>query len=115
MGCEGQTCRTVAERFGLSVASVVKWSQRFRATGNRRPAAVRAKGERHGVTRVSETPDLTFLALAAELAQRGMTVSHYAVWHSCAAGSITFEESLRASEQNRPIARRRPQALPRPA
>ena len=110
MGCEGQTCRTVAKRFGVSVASVVKWSQRFR-----RPAAVRAEGERRGVTRVSETPDLTLLALAAELAQRGMTGSHYAVWHSCAAVSIMFEESLRASEQNRPIARRRPQASPRPA
>ena len=30
----GQTCRAVAERFGVSVASVVKWSQRFRATGS---------------------------------------------------------------------------------
>ena len=29
----GQTCRAVAERFGVSVASVVKWSRRFRATG----------------------------------------------------------------------------------
>jgi transposase len=84
----GQTCWTVAERFGVSVASVVKWSQRFRATGSaaakptggRRPYAL--EGERHWVlTRVSEAPDLTLRALAAELAQRGITVSHYAVWH----------------------------------
>jgi transposase-like protein len=31
---KGQTCRAVAGTFGVSVASVVKWSQRFRATGS---------------------------------------------------------------------------------
>ena len=31
----GQSCRTVADRFGVSVASVVKWRQRAR--GSRRP------------------------------------------------------------------------------
>src|SRR5262245_10193828 len=48
----GQSCRAVADRFGVSVASVVKWSQRFRATGSaaakpmggRRPDAL--EGER---------------------------------------------------------------------
>ena len=30
---EGQSCRAVAETFGVSVASAVKWSQRFRTTG----------------------------------------------------------------------------------
>src|SRR5580704_18825492 len=66
----GQTCRTVAERFGVSVASVVKWSQRYRATGSaaakpiggRRPYAL--EGERHWVLmRVSQAPDLTLRAL----------------------------------------------------
>ena len=31
----GQTCRQVAATFKVSVASVVKWSQQFRATGRR--------------------------------------------------------------------------------
>jgi len=32
----GQSCRAVAERFGVSVASVVKWSQRYRRKAARR-------------------------------------------------------------------------------
>ena len=40
----GQTCRAVAERFGVSVASVVKWSQRFRATGSVGPSRWEAGG-----------------------------------------------------------------------
>ena len=30
----GESCRAVATTFKVSVASVVKWSQRFRATGS---------------------------------------------------------------------------------
>ena len=40
----GQSCRTVADRFGVSVASVVKWRQRARATGS--PAAKRMGSRR---------------------------------------------------------------------
>jgi transposase-like protein len=31
----GQSCRVVADRFDIAVSSVVKWSQRYRATGRR--------------------------------------------------------------------------------
>ena len=40
----GESCRSVAKRFDVSVASVVKWSQRFRATGS--PAARPMGGNR---------------------------------------------------------------------
>src|SRR6476661_3352510 len=30
----GESCRSVASRFGVAVSSVVKWSQRYRATGS---------------------------------------------------------------------------------
>src|SRR6476661_7194981 len=33
----GETCRAVASRFGVAVSSVVKWSQRYRATGSVAP------------------------------------------------------------------------------
>jgi len=39
----GQSCRAVADRFGVSVASVVKWSQRFRSTDS---AAAKPMGGR---------------------------------------------------------------------
>ncbi|SCB62379.1 Transposase [Rhizobium aethiopicum] len=33
----GQSCRVVADRFDIAVSSVVKWSQRHRATGSVTP------------------------------------------------------------------------------
>ena len=33
----GESCRSAAARFGVSVASAVKWSQRYRATGSVAP------------------------------------------------------------------------------
>ncbi len=114
----GQSCRRVASLFGISVASVVKWSQRFRATGS---AAARPMGGRRRyalarerewlLSRLIEKPDVTLRGLLAELAERGIFVSYYAVWHFFEHEGISFKKkSLRASEQNRPdVARRRAQ------
>ena len=33
----GESCRAAAARFGVAVSSVVKWSQRYRATGSLTP------------------------------------------------------------------------------
>jgi transposase len=95
----GESCRTVAATFKVSVASVVKWSQRFRATGT---AAARPMGgnrpyvladERDWLlARLSETPDVTLRALLAELAERGIKVSYYAVWHFFEHEGITFKK-----------------------
>ncbi|MGB6504939.1 MAG: IS630 family transposase [Xanthobacteraceae bacterium] len=113
----GESCRAVAATFKVSVASVVKWSQRFRATGSaaadkvggRRPYAL--AGEREWLlARLAEQPDLTLRAIGAELAARGVKVSHFAVWHFFVHEGITFKKSLHASEQDRPdVARRRAQ------
>ncbi len=37
----GDTCRAVATMFDVSVASVVRWSQRFRTTGSVAPKPIR--------------------------------------------------------------------------
>src|SRR3977135_2719535 len=75
----GRTCRATAALFGVSVASVVKWSQRFRATGSaaaywmggHRPRVL--AGERDWLlTRLAEKPDLTLRAVVAELVGRGV-------------------------------------------
>jgi putative transposase len=59
--------------------------------GGRRPYAL--EGERDWLlARVSEAPDLTLRALAAELAARGILVSHYAVWHLLIREGITFKK-----------------------
>ena len=95
----GRTCRATAELFGVSVASVVKWSQRFRATGSaaakpmggRRPYAL--AGERDWLlARIAARPDVTLRALVAELADRGIVVSYYAVWHFFEHEGISFKK-----------------------
>jgi len=97
----GQSCRTVAAIFKISVASVVKWSQRYRATGSaaaykvggRRPFAL--AGEREWLlARLAEKPDITLRALTAELAARGIKVSHFAVWHFFEHQGISFKKKL---------------------
>lgn len=75
--------------------------------GGRRPYAL--AGERAWLlARLEQQPDITLRALVAELAERGVEVSYYAVWHFFKHEGISFKKSLRASEQDRPdVARRR--------
>ena len=83
----GETSRAVASRFGVAVSSVVKWSQRYRATGSVAPGKI--GGHRKPVLdphrdfiieRIGRTPHLTLHGLRKELAARGVKVSHNAVW-----------------------------------
>src|ERR1700722_1925205 len=78
----GQSCRSVAKTFMVSVASVVKWSQRQRVVGS--PAALKMGGHRPYLVarerdwvlaRIAEKPDLTLRALLRELADRGLVAS----------------------------------------
>ncbi|MDA9535702.1 transposase, partial [Bradyrhizobium sp. CCBAU 21362] len=77
----GESCRSVAERLGVAV-----WSQRQRATGSVTPGKM--GGHRKPlldphrafiVERITQTPRLTLHGLKAELAARGIKVSHNAV------------------------------------
>ena len=95
----GESCRKVAATFRVSVASVVKWSQRFRATGSaaarpmggQRPYAL--AGERDWLLgRLAEKPDVTLRALHAELAERGIVVSYYAVWNFFEHEGVSFKK-----------------------
>ena len=75
----GRSCSEVKTPLGVSVASVVKWSQRQRATGS---AGAKPMGghrnrllESHRalvIDRLKAVPDLTLNALVAELAERGI-------------------------------------------
>jgi transposase len=95
----GQSCRLVAKTFMVSVASVVKWSQRHRAVGS--PAALKVGGHRPylvarerdwALARIAEKPDLTLRALLKELADRGLVVSYYALWHFLQHEGVTFKK-----------------------
>ncbi len=95
----GGTCREAAERFGVGVATAVRWSQRLRAEGSaaarpmggHRPLVLAAERE-WLLRRIAEQPDLTLRAIRAELAERGVAVSYDAVWRFYLRQGVTFKK-----------------------
>ena len=77
---ERMSRRAAARRFGVSVSSAIKWVQRYRRTGERRP--VGTGGHRPSVVKpqrawllaaIAAEPDITLAALSARLAaERGV-------------------------------------------
>jgi transposase len=97
----GRSCRETARLFDVSVASVVKWSQRKRRTGSAaaspmgwRNRPLRLAGERAWLLeRLAAQPDLTLRAIQGELAAtRGMRVSLKAIWNFFRAEQLTFKK-----------------------
>jgi transposase len=111
----GESCRKVASSFKVSVASVVKWSQRLRATGS--PAA-RPMGREQArslaaerdwlMARLRAVPDLTLRALVAELRERGVVTSYGSVWRIVHDEGVSFKKN--AIRHRARSARRRTQA-----
>ena len=102
----GESCRAVASRFGVAVSSVVKWSQRYRATGSVAPGKMGGHRKRvlepHRafiVERINQTSHLTLHGLKAELAARGVMVSHNAVWVFLRREGLSFKNVWPARQQ----------------
>jgi transposase len=96
----GETVRSVMAIFEVSVASVVKWSQRYRATAS--AAARPMGGRRHFVLagprawlleRLALEPSLSLRRLHAELAERGVVVSYGAVWDFVHEENLSFKKN----------------------
>lgn len=95
----GHSVREVADVFGVSVASVVKWSQRKRRTGS---AAAKPMGSRLArslagqrdwmLTRIAEKPDLTLRELVSELQERSVAASYGSVWRLLNDEGISFKK-----------------------
>jgi len=84
----GHSSRQVARTFGISVSTVIKWSQRERATGSvsagkmggHRPFIL--EGERAWLLdRIKSDADVTLRGLQAELAERDVIASYGALWN----------------------------------
>ena len=97
---EGASCRAVAARFDVAVSSVVKWSQRHRSTGSVAPGKVGGHRKRllepHRafiVERIHQLPHLTLHGLKAELAARGVRVSHNTVWEFLRREGLRFKKN----------------------
>jgi transposase len=96
----GESCRKVASTFKISVASVVKWSQRHRTSGSaaakrmggNRPCSL-AKERDWLLARLAEVPDLTLRALVVELGERGVVTSYGSVWRVVHAAGLSFKKN----------------------
>jgi len=109
----GRPVREVAETFGVSVASVVKWSQRFRSTGGvaARPMGSRLPrsliGQRDWLLqRIAAKPDVTLRELVGELNARAIGTSYGSVWRLLRDEGISFKKKP-ARQRARPARRRK--------
>jgi putative transposase len=114
---EGWSVRAVAAALSVSPSSVVKWSQRLRATGRLEPGKmgghVRPKiaGEhRAWLLQRTGQADFTIRGLVAELAERGLRVDYRTVWKFVHREGLSFKKNG-AGGRTGP-ARRGPQAGP---
>jgi len=97
---QGRSCRETAALFSVSVASVVKWSQRRRATGS---AAAKPMGRKTPrllagevawlKARLAAQPALTLHALTAELRERGLKASPVSVWRVLTEAGFSFKKN----------------------
>ncbi|MCA3385543.1 MAG: transposase, partial [Roseomonas sp.] len=82
----GESVRTVAAALSISAATVVRWSQRYRASGSLAPGKVGGHkprlltGELRDWLLDRTKTDFTLRGLVAELAERGVKVDYVQVW-----------------------------------
>ena len=99
----GESVRSVAEALSISPASVVKWSQRFRATGSvapgrmggHRPRLIVGADEAWLRARIA-AGDFTLRGLVAELAGRGLKVDYRTVWNFVHREGLSFKKKRSA-------------------
>ena len=106
-GVRGKSRRAAAALFDVSVASVVKWTQRACETGS--PAARPMGGKRPYLlagqrdwllARLNEKPDLTLHALLTELGARGVTVCCDTLWRFPRREGLSFKKKRRGPLEN---------------
>ena len=96
---DGLSRRQAAEVFDVGVSSVIRWVQRFRATGS---VAAKPMGGDHRslltsertwiLERIEQAPDLTLEELRDELKARGGIVGYGTVWRFFEREDITFKK-----------------------
>lgn len=99
----GESVRPVAESFSVSVASVVRWSQRYRSRGHSAPDKM-GRGNAHILDgerswlldRIENEPDVTLRQLTAELEERGMKVCYGTMWNFVHREGLSFKKKCSA-------------------
>ncbi len=99
----GESVRSVAAALSIGASSVVKWSQRFRATGSVAPGQM--GGHRPRVIAGEQAvwlrqriavSDFTLRGLVAELAERGLKVDYRTVWSFVHREDLSFKKNRSA-------------------
>jgi putative transposase len=94
----GESVRSVAQALSISAATVVRWSQRYRALGSVAPGKV--GGHKVGILASAHRDwlveraqaDFTLRGLVAELAARGVKVDYVQVWRFVHAEGLSFKK-----------------------
>jgi putative transposase len=95
----GITYEKVTERYRVSNSTIIRWVRRLRDSGNY--AALPMGGKKPFVLseetewlldRFTEKPDLTLRAVLAELHERGIEVSYFAVWNLVRRVRLSFKK-----------------------
>lgn len=104
----GSSCRAAAKHFGVSESSAIKLMRRYRATGSLSPGKIGGhrrpilEAERDWLmNRISDHADITVRALADELAERGVVVSHVSVWNLLKRENQTYKKK-RSGQRTEP-------------
>jgi len=95
----GMSRRRAAARFSVAPSTVVNWMKRTEAEGF--PAIGKVGGHRKFVLeselpwireRLEQVPELSLRRLLAELNDRGLAVSYYAVWNVVHDADLSFKK-----------------------
>jgi transposase len=98
----GMSRRAAAKRFGVSISAAIKWVQRWRETGNRRPHAqggdyrshrIEAHGEEIFAL-VDDQRDITLVEITGHLEQEcDLCVAPSTVWRFFERHNVTFKKN----------------------
>ena len=96
----GMSREAVAERFQISLSSTNRWVQRAAATGSaaalpmggKKPFSLAEQADWINA-RIAEKPDITGRELLAELHERHVEVSYYAVWNFLDRTGLSFKKN----------------------
>ncbi len=121
----GESCRAAAQTYKVSVASVVRWFQRFRSTGS---AAAKPLGRQQPrslapqrewlLARLEASPDVTLRGLVTELGEIGVVTSYGSVWRIVHDAGLSFKKNTvrrRAGPARRGAKATAVEAVSRPA
>jgi len=100
---EGLSCHEAAARFGVSIASAIRWQAQMRSTGDvtprprggdRKSGRIEAEAE-FILQQIEERRDITLVELQAKLQERGTRVGIGTLWRFFDRRRISFKKRRR--------------------